>query len=130
MCENDAKKPAQRVTWAKCDLDNFRGHLRYDLSAMSITSQHGGGAELKKIEVPLFFLNSCFKLDHFIFFSAVDLKSLKKDKVAPKVGSTSTSKAPITTTENPPPEQEDDSPKKKKVILHSLLSYYRNYFLN
>ena len=50
---NDAKKPAQRVVWAKCDLDNFRGHLRYDLSAMSIISQHREGVELKKFEIPL-----------------------------------------------------------------------------
>ncbi|CAI8598154.1 unnamed protein product [Vicia faba] len=46
---------------------------------------------------------------------AVDLKSLKRDKVAPKAGSTSTSKVPMTNTENPPSEQEDDSPKKKKA---------------
>ena len=62
LCENDAKKPAQRVIWAKCDLENFRGHLRYDLSAMSITSQNGEGAELKKFEAPLFFLNFVLKL--------------------------------------------------------------------
>ena len=45
--ENDTKKPAQRVTWAKHDLYNFKGHLRYDLSAMSAKSQEGEGAKLK-----------------------------------------------------------------------------------
>ncbi|CAI8597529.1 unnamed protein product [Vicia faba] len=44
----------------------------------------------------------------------VDLKSLKKDKVVPKAGSTSSLKVSITTTENPPSDQEDDSSKKKK----------------
>ena len=46
-CENDTKKPAQRVTWAKHDLYNFKGHLRYDLSAMSVKSREGEGAKLK-----------------------------------------------------------------------------------
>ena len=72
----------------------------------------------------------CFKIDHLIFLSAVDLKSLKKDKVVPKAGSTSSLKVPTATTENLPSDQGDDSSKKKKVILRSLLFYCRNYFLN
>jgi hypothetical protein len=56
-------------------------------------------------------------------FSAVDLKSLKKEKVVPKVGSTSTSKATTTTTENPPAEIDNTLKKKKKKVFSHLPFY-------
>jgi hypothetical protein len=53
-------KPSETVTWARYWLHNFPGHLRYDLSAMSILSNEGAGANVWEVPNISYFL--CFNI--------------------------------------------------------------------
>ena len=59
-------KPSETVTWARHWLHNFPGHLRYDLPAISITSNQGTGANAW--ENPKCFLLSLFLTLYFNCF--------------------------------------------------------------
>src|ERR1043165_2483589 len=81
-------KPSETVTWAYHWLHNYPGHLRYDLSAMSIISNQGAGANTW--EIPKYFLLSLFLTFHLNCFnfqpsgSRLLLRRLRKEVVLNK----------------------------------------------